>query len=108
MRVFVAHRANELMLETAKKYPDLKYKDWRKIVEAQVDELLVKANPTQGQVARYRKQFNLGLEVTDEMISSKLAQQNVGYPLLDTPEAKGITGSLSSAADAEQAHRPCW
>lgn len=103
MRVFVAHRANELMLETAKKYPDLKYKDWRKIVEAQVDELLVKANPTQGQVARYREQFNLGPEVTDEMISSKLAQQNVGYPLLDTPEAKA---SLDASIAQRMQNKP--
>ena len=88
MRVFLVHRANELMLETAKKYPDKTYKQWTEIVEAQVDDLLIKSTPTQGQVARYRKQFNLGDEVTDEMISSKLAQQNVGFPLLDTPGAK--------------------
>ena len=88
MRVFMVHRANEMLLETAKKYPRLKYKQWVEMVEPQMDELLIKALPTQNQVASYRKQFNLGTEITDEMISSKLAAENVGYPLLDTPEAQ--------------------
>ena len=49
--------------------------------------MLIKSTPPRDRslvIARY----NLSSEVTDEMISSKLAAQNVGYPLLDTPDRK--------------------
>ena len=56
--------------------------------------MLIKSNPTQAQIARYRKQYDLGPEITDEMISSKLAAQNVGYPLLDTPDCAKRAGCV--------------
>ena len=88
MRVFLHEYGIAKSIEMAKKYPEVPFKDRQAMVDRELDEVLIKSNPTQGQIARYRKQYNLGSEVTDEMISSKLAAQNVGYPLLDTPEAQ--------------------
>ena len=83
VRAFLVTIANEKLQELTIKYPKMSFKRRFALMMRDVDEALIRATPTQAQIGRYRKQYDLGPEISDDMIMSKLQQQNVGYPLLD-------------------------
>lgn len=86
MRIFLSYVANERLIANRKANPHLSYKRIAAMTNREMKEILIKSSPTDGQIIRYRQKYGLGPEITNEMIASKLQAQNVGYPIIDSPE----------------------
>ena len=86
MRIFLSYVANERLMANRKANPHLSYKQIAEMTNREMQEVLIGSTPTDSQVIRYRQKYGLGPEITNDMIASKLQAQNVGFPIIDSPE----------------------
>jgi hypothetical protein len=92
LRTYMTARANQLLIDTFNQDQVLR-QDWtwadrRQWVEAQLENELYQATPTEQNIRDARTQFDLADELSDEEIASWLAANKAGAPVLTSPDQR--------------------
>ena len=87
-RTYIALRSKDLLLQTIEREPDFRVLSWEKrkaeVAKALKDEIY-KADPSDAQVAAYRKQMGAP-DLSEQEVRARIIAKHVGAPVLDSPD----------------------
>ncbi len=85
-RAYMVNRHFDLTLAAAKKRPDLDVTQWAEMADEQMTAQIYQEVPTKQNIQDYRKEFDVGREVSDDEISATIAMDRAGAPVQVLPE----------------------
>ena len=85
LRVYMTDRANDFFIQSFKEGPEWTWAQRRQYVDQKLQDVLYTAEPSQGQIANFRKQYDLGEEISNDEIAAYIASEKVGVPVLADP-----------------------
>ena len=103
LRVFATDRANDFFIQSFREGPDWSWNQRKQYVDKKLQDILYTADPSQQQIASFRKQYDLGEEISNDEIANYIAAEKVGVPVLSEP---GARKSWDFAQYARMQNRP--
>lgn len=85
LRVYMTDRANDFFIKSFHEGPDWSWAERRRYVDQKLQDVLYTADPSEQQIAAFRKQYTLGEEVSNDEIAHYIASEKVGVPVLADP-----------------------
>jgi len=85
LRVYMTDRANDFFIQSFHEGPDWSWATRRQYVDQKLQDVLYTAEPSENQIASFRKQFDLGEEFSNDEIAAYIASEKVGVPVLADP-----------------------
>jgi hypothetical protein len=85
LRVYMTDRANDFFIQSFKDGPEWSWAQRRQYVDQKLQDVLYTAEPSDAQIANFRKQYDLGEEFSNDQIAAYIASEKVGVPVLADP-----------------------